>query len=173
MSSIFHWIKMFVGVDWYFKDTIAVNIKWELVGLINAGILPIHFLDIYFTELVSLTGLSNLLFLFFIKLDKTSVLIFSKLISESLLLLSSHWLSSHSIFILFRPRNSTSSREDSTTFVIITSSSGSVSTCSGTTSVSLESFPVSVDPAGTTTSKWFKSVFAKYRVFFVITAILA
>ena len=36
-------------VDWYFKDTIAVDIKWELVGLINAGIFPIHFLDIYFT----------------------------------------------------------------------------------------------------------------------------
>ena len=102
--------------------------------------------------LVCLTGLSNLLFLFFIKLDKTSVLIFSKLISESLLLLSSHWLSSDSIFILFRPRNSTSSREDSTTFVIITSSSGSVSICSGTSSVSSESFPVSVDSAGITTS---------------------
>ena len=81
--------------------------------------------------------------------------------------LSLHGLSSYSIFILFRQRNSSLSRVDS--FVNITLASRSVSICSSATSVSLESFPVSVGSAGRTTSKLFKSVFAKYKSVFSYT----
>ena len=40
---------MVVGVDCYFKNTNAVDIKLELVGWINAGNLLIYFFNIYFT----------------------------------------------------------------------------------------------------------------------------
>ena len=56
MSPIFIWIKTFLGADW-FKNRIAIDIKWELV--LSTYILPL---------LVCPAGPSTLFFLFFVQL---------------------------------------------------------------------------------------------------------